>query len=302
MSSLSSSITARPLLRLADRHPALVMVTPALLVIFAVVLYPLGYAVWVSLHGARLGDLSGGSIGIDTYGDVLGDHRFWRSISVSAVFLVVAVAIELVLGMALALLFSQPAPGMAFLRGILILPVLLSPVIIGILWKLLLNQEFGVVNKALRAIGLPAAPWLTDPTWAKGSIVLMDVWQWTPFMALLLAAGLHSLPEEVLEAAHVDGARPVYRFRTIVVPLLARVIFVALAFRLVFALSTFATVYVLTQGGPDLATDLFSLFIHREGLRNFNTSYAAAASLVVLLMALTSFAVAFRSPLRKWEG
>lgn len=278
------------------------MVLPALLVILAVVLYPLVYALWTSFRGARLGNLSGGGFTLQTFQDVLTDHRFWRSMSVSAVFLLTAVAIELVLGMGLALLFSRRAPGMGVLRGILILPVLLSPVIVGVLWKLLLNQEFGLVNNVLRAVGLSAAPWLTDPRWAKVSIVLMDMWQWTPFMALLLTAGLQGLPSEVLEAAHVDGARPAHRLRTIVLPLMARVIFVALAFRLVFALSTFASVYVLTQGGPNLATDLFSLFIYREGLRNFNTSYAAAASLVVLVIAVALFALAFRSPLRKWEG
>ena len=278
------------------------MIVPALLVIGVVVIYPLVYAVWTSFHGARLGDLSGGGLTLQRYSEVFGDPRFWHSMGVSGLFLVCVVSIELVLGLALALLFSQPAPGMSVLRGILVLPVLMSPVIIGLLWKLVLNEQFGLVNTVLDGTGLPTAPWLSDTGWAKASIVVMDVWQWTPFMALLLAAGLHGLPREVLEAASVDGARPLTRFRTVVLPMLTKVIFISVAFRIVFALSTFASVFVLTQGGPNRATDLFSLFIYREGLQNFNTSYAAAASLVVLVIVLVSFTALFWSALRRWAS
>jgi multiple sugar transport system permease protein len=286
--------------RFGDRRARLTMIGPAFVTLIAVLIYPLGYTVWISLHNQKVGR-EAGSLTLERYGEVLTNGSFWHGMAVSAQFLVGAVALELVLGVLLALLISRPTPGMAVLRGLIILPVLLSPVIAGILFKLLLNEEFGVVNEMLGWVGLGPVEWLSHATQAKISIILMDAWQWTPFMALLIAAGIGSLPPEPLEAAAIDGARPWQRLRLVTLPMLSRVIFVTVAFRIVFALATLASVLVLNDGGPSQATNLFSLYVYQQGFQFFNTSYAAAASMVVMTIVLVLFAVCFGPLLRRWE-
>ncbi len=291
---------AARLARFGDRRARLTMIGPAFLALAVVLVYPLGYTVWISLHNQKVGR-DAGSLTLERYGEVLSSGSFWHAMSVSGIFLAGAIALELVLGVLLALLISRRAPGMALLRGLIILPVLLSPVISGILFKLLLNEEFGVINEIFGWVGLGPVEWLSHSAQARMSIILMDAWQWTPFMALLIAAGISGLPPDPLEAAAIDGARPWQRFRLVMLPMLSRVIFVTVAFRIVFALATLASVLVLNDGGPSQATNLFSLFVYQQGFQFFNTSYAAAASMVVMTIVLVLFTVGFGPLLRRWE-
>jgi len=161
--------------------------------------------------------------------------------------------------------------------------MLLSPIVVAIGWRLLYDTSYGVINGALAAIGVSAVPWLSSPKLALISLVLVDVWQWTPFVFLILLAGLAALPEEPYEAARIDGAGPWRQFRDITLPLLKPAILVALLLRTMDSLRLFDNVYILTRGGPGNSTETLSYFIYRTAFENFDLGYASAISFVVLL-------------------
>jgi multiple sugar transport system permease protein len=183
------------------------------------------------------------------------------------------------------------------MRALLLLPLMATPVSVGLVWKLMLNSDFGIIVHAGSALGAGDVPWLADPTMAVVSIILMDVWQWTPFMFLILLAGLEGLPADLFEAAEIDGANRWHVLVGITLPLMAPIIAIALVFRFMFAIATFDSVFVLTKGGPALATDLITLFIQREGLMNLNVASASAASFLVLIIVFVAIRLMFRGVL-----
>jgi multiple sugar transport system permease protein len=183
------------------------------------------------------------------------------------------------------------------MRAVLLLPVMATPVSVGLIWKLMLNSDFGILAGLGRMLGGSEILWLSDPTLAVASIVLMDVWQWTPFMFLILLAGLEGLPKEPVESAQVDGANRWQVLLFVTLPMMRRIIVIAMVFRLMFAIATFDTVYVLTKGGPARATDLITLFIQREGFVNLNIASASAISFLVLIAVLVITTVLFKRDL-----
>ena len=183
------------------------------------------------------------------------------------------------------------------MRALLLLPVMATPVSVGLIWKLMLNSDFGIVTDWGEVLGLGRILWLSDPLLAFISVVIMDVWQWTPFMFLILLAGLEGLPKEPFESAEVDGASAWQMLFWVTLPLMKRIIVIAIVFRLMFAIATFDTVYVLTKGGPARATDLVTLFIQREGFVNLNISLASAVSFLVLIAVLAATTILFKREL-----
>ena len=270
------------------------LLAPAFCYILLIVIYPLLYAVWASFTNLRLTKPATDFVWFDTYAAALGSGIVHDSLIVTAIFLVASVALELVLGLLLALSFHRMRRNHPLLRSLLLLPMMVTPVSVGLIWKLVLNSDFGVLTAAAQALGLGRVLWLSDPGLARVSIVLMDVWQWTPFMFLILLAGLESLPSEPLESAEVDGARWRHKLFLVTLPLLRRILTIAVVFRLMFAVATFDTVFVLTKGGPARATDLISLLIQREGLVNLNIAYAAALSFLLLVAVLVTVTLLFR--------
>lgn len=270
---------------------------PAFLFVTAVVIYPLLYALWASFRNLRLTSPRDSFVWFDAYADALSSSTYLESLWVTAIFLVVAIGLEFLIGFALALSFARMKGTHPIMRALLLLPVMATPVTVGLVWKLMLNSEFGLVTALGDGLGLGRILWLSDPTLALLSVILMDVWQWTPFVFLVLLAGLESLPRDPFDAAEVDGASAWQTLRYVTLPLMRRVIAVALAFRLMFAIATFDSVFVLTKGGPARATDIVSLLIHREGLVNLNISFAAATSFVLLILVLVTVTLLFRRSL-----
>jgi multiple sugar transport system permease protein len=268
--------------------------SPALCYILLIVIYPLCYALWASFTDLRLTSPRHGFVWLDTYADALGDEVFWDSLRATAVFLLAAVTLEFVLGLSLALSFRRMAGTHPVMRALLLLPMMVTPVSVGLVWKLMLNSEFGILTWLTDAVGLGRVLWLSEPALALVSIIVMDVWQWTPFMFLVLLAGLESLPREPFESAEVDGASGWQTLRLVTLPMLRRVSTVAVVFRLMFAVATFDSVFVLTKGGPARATDLVTLFIHREGFVNLNISFASAVSFLLLIAVLAVVTLLFR--------
>lgn len=267
---------------------------PAAVFLAVMLLYPLAYSLYASFTNMRMTSPLTRFVGLDTYAAVLSSESFRSSVWLTAVFLLGAITIEFLLGFALALSFKAMRRTHPMMRALLMLPLMATPVSVGLIWKLMLNSEFGIVTYAGQALGLGTLLWLADPIPSMVSVIVMDVWQWTPFMFLILLAGLEGLPEDVFEAAEVDGSRGIDQLLHVTLPLMSRIIVIALAFRVMFAIATFDTVFVLTKGGPARATDLITLLIQREGLVNLNVALASAMSFLVLLMVTAFSALTFR--------
>ena len=250
-----------------------------MLVLAALSIYPLLYLVKVSLtdaHGFTLGH----------YARLFQDRLFTVAAGQTLLYALVALTLEFVFGLALALLVDSLAHGRALVRVSLLAPMLLPPVVAAVIWRLIYNPEFGVLNGTLRQLGLHTQnlTWTSGRTSAMLSVIMVDVWQWTPFMFLLLTAGLQAIPSEPLEAARVDGAGYWRTLRDVVLPLLKPTILLALLLRSMDLLRIFDQIFILTQGGPGSATETVSLYIYRTAFRFSNFGYAAAMSFVGLVI------------------
>jgi multiple sugar transport system permease protein len=273
----------------AHSFPYLLLL-PACIVLAALTLYPTLYAIYLSLCNLGIGSPNPTFIGITNYVNIAADPLFWGSLQISAIFTAVAVVVEFVLGFALALLLSQRLVGIRLMRTFLIVPMVMTPVIVALTWRMFYNPTYGVLNFLLADVGIHGPDWLSDEHTALASVILVDVWQWTPFMFLILTAGLHSLPGELYEAARVDGARGWQLFRYITVPLLRQVIVTALVFRLIDCFNTFDIIYVLTSGGPGVATQTLVIYSFFQSFRWFHFGYASALAVIILaILSAVSF-------------
>ncbi len=268
--------------------PYLLLLAPAALILCAVLLYPLLYALRLSLFEFSLARpyLGETFVGLRNYVDIFTRADFWRALGRTLLLTGVAVNVELALGFGLALLMNRPLAGITVFRTMAALPVFLTPVAVGYTWKFILSTDFGVLNHVLGLAGFgPYSP-LGSVTAALPTIMVVDIWQHTPFALFLCLAGLKGLPPEPFEAARIDGATPWQVVRHLTIPLLRPVILVILAIRSYDVLKTFDTVYVLTGGGPADASTVLSVLLYREAFVQLNTGYAAALSWVVLLVTL----------------
>jgi multiple sugar transport system permease protein len=268
-------------------EPAL-YIAPAFIVLGLVLVYPLGYSVWLSLHKWNLRTFKEGApwVGLQNYVELAANADFRNALVVTFTFIVLAISAELIAGMGLALLLNRELKGKGIMRSLILIPMMCTNVVIGLTWRLLLNYQFGVVNYYLQRVGLPAVEWLSDPGWAMVSVVMVDFWNTTSFVCLMLLAGLQSLPEEPFEAARIDGASSLQQFRFLTLPLLKPIILVVLLWRFIDTFRIFDVIYLLTSGGPAKATETVSIFVHRYGFQSFNLSFSAAASFVMILIML----------------
>ena len=270
-------------------YAPLVWLAPAVLYLLAFTVYPLIYSVQVSFTVTAAGPVG---FTLANFTRLLRDRLFFISLGQTAVYTLAALLVEFVLGLALALLVDWGMRAgsrlMKPLRALLLVPLLLPPVVVAVIWRLIYNPDFGVLNGSLKSLGLNTSSltWIAGENTALASVILVDVWQWTPFMFLLLLAGLQALPVEPFEAARVDGASALETFRRLTLPLLKPVILVALLLRTMDLLRVFDQIFILTQGGPGFATETASLFIYRTAFRFYDFGYAAVLSFVVLAFTL----------------
>jgi multiple sugar transport system permease protein len=252
------------------------------------VVFPLAYTAWLSLTDA-FGAVNADTrfLGLTNYADALGDtRRFWPAVGRTAVFTVAAVALELVLGLALAMLLRRPFRGMRWMRTILMIPLLATPVAVGVLWLLILDPTVGIANALLGLVGIPPQPFLGSAAQSLPTLVLIDVWQWTPMMTLLLLAGLTTLPEEPEAAALVDGATAWQRFRLVTLPMLGTTIVTALVLRSVDALKTFDLIYATKGAGGGSSYEAETLNVYAYGITFDYSEYGLAAAVLVLFTVL----------------
>ncbi len=263
-----------------ERRQALLLVAPAVLVLAGVALYPLVAAVALSLQRVVLVFGEREFIGLDNYRFLLQDPRFWSALGNTAYFTLVAVSLELLLGLPLALLLHARFAGRGAFRAGILIPWAIPTVVSARLWAWLFNADYGLVNALLPG---PALNWLGSPRLALHAAILVDVWKTTPFVALLLLAGLQGIPEELFRAARVDGAGAWRTFRSVTLPLLRPALALALLFRALDAFRVFDALYVLTEGGPANTTETLSLYAYKTLMRSGDFGYGSTLAVATFL-------------------
>ncbi len=264
----------------AERRQALWMVAPVIAVLVGVAVYPILGAMWLSLHRRVLVFRVNELVGFDNYAFMLRDARFWSALGNTAYFTVVAVGLELLLALPLALLLNRAFPGRGILRAGVLIPWAIPTVVSAKLWAWLFNPEYGLINRLLPGADVN---WLGTPGHALHAAIVVDVWKTTPFVALLILAGLQGISEDLYKAARVDGASSWRIFRSITLPLLKPAILLALLFRTLDAFRVFDAIYVLTEGGPGNTTETLSIYAYKMLMRSGDFGYGSTLAVVTFL-------------------
>jgi len=271
-----------------DKYLAYIFLLPIIILLGSFTLFPISYATGISFFKWRLGGREISFVGTQNYLRVLTDPLFWTSLQNTIVFMIASVSLEMFLGFWIALLLYQGFKGARLIETAILIPMMVSPVVVGVMFMMMYHTDYGIINFLLRSVGFSGLPWLESPSLALWAIILADVWQQTPFVVLLLFAGLQALPTEPLEAAMVDGASRWQILRHITIPLLQKIIFVALTVRLIVSLRVFDKVWILTRGGPGSSTYVLNLLGYEKALRQFRIGESSA---LVILMLLITFGI-----------
>jgi len=280
----------------------LAFIAPAAIFLLLVMGYPISYLVRHSLNKENFANPAAGAtfIGFGNYTSLLQDPEFWQSTRTTALIVVFAVALEFLLGLILALLLQRVLAGRRLLIALMLIPSMMMPIAVGLMWRFMLDDSYGMVSYYLSRVGLTGPDGMVKGSLlgtahtALASIVLTDVWEWTPFMALILLAGLQSLPTEPFEAAAVDGASAWQEFRHVTIPLLRSAITVALLIRIADAMRILDIVFSMTNGGPANATQTAQLYTYRTGFEQFNIGLAYAQVVLVVSATIVVCAMIFR--------
>ena len=264
---------------------------PGLVVLIGILIFPIGFMIRLSLSSWDTFYPGLDFIGIDNYIRLFtDDSRFWESFFRLSFLSITTVFLQYIIGFSLALMVWRDIIFKRFFRVLFLIPMMTTPVIMTVIWRTFFHESLGPVNDVLSIFGI-APPWLTNEHLAKVTIIIVEVWQWTPFMFLLLLAGLLSLPKEPFLAASVDGAGPVRKFIYVTFPLMAPISIGAIIIRLIEASKIMDTVYVLTSGGPGTSTETSSYYIFVKGLREFQFGYSAALSFTYLIIMIISLTI-----------
>ncbi len=276
-----------------SRWASALFVGPAVLVMAAACLYPVLSAFQLSLFDWSMGTpwSSARWVGIDNFVSAFSNPRVWSSLWTTLMFAAVCVSIEMALGIGLALALEHPVRGMAFFRTLFILPMMIAPIAVGLTWRYLFDAQFGLINAVLALFGISAKIWLADPQLAFISIVIADVWQWTPFVFIMVIAALANVDSAVIEASRIDGASWFQMTFLVKLPMIMHVIAITLMMRLIDAFRVLEVIYVLTFGGPGDSTEILSLHIYKTAFIGQQLGVAGAVSVLLLVVvALLSWA------------
>jgi len=272
--------------RWLERNLQWIFPAPALLALGLLMVFPLGYTVYLSLHEWYASSVLGPRfIGLGNYVDLLvRDERFWPALGRTLELTAGSVVLALALGLGIAHLLIRPFPGRGIARTIFLLPMIATPVAMALVWMTMMSPTIGVLNYVLRSLGLPASAWVASPRMVIPSLLIVETWMWTPMVALILLAGLASLPPEPFESALVDGASGWQVFWHVTLPLLRSTIVVAALFRTIDALKIFDIVYVMTEGGPGFASETLNLYVFQTSFKYLHLGYASA--LIVIFFSI----------------
>jgi multiple sugar transport system permease protein len=280
-----SDATARARRVGSERRLATLLLLPSVGFLLLMTIFPTIYSLWMSMQQYNLSrpDLAN-FVGGRNYVQLLSDDIFWKAVRTTLLFSGSVLILQFLVGFFIANLFDQERRGMNVLRTLFIIPVFASPVALGLTWRYMYQPGYGLINHLLESAGLPRINWLASTEWALPAVIAVDVWQWTPFVALILLAGIQSISPEITEAAELDGLTRFQYLRRIVLPLLTPIIVVVGLIRLIDALKTFDLIYIITRGGPGTATYTLPLHAYATGFASFLMGPSAAIAWVVVII------------------
>lgn len=265
-------------------HFILIMLIPAIVLLAGLILVPFLIGLGLSFTDYILSMPPARFAGFDNYVTLLSSSEFWASLRVTLIFTISSVALQTALGLGLAVLLHEETQGVPYLRAIYLLPMAVTPIAAVFTFRMMFNPSLGVFNHLLTSIGLPAQDWLGTANMAMISLILLDTWQHTPFILLIIAGGLASLPQDPYEAAKIDGATAWQTFRMITLPLLKPFLAIALLFRSIDAFKTFDIIYVLTAGGPGTSTTTLNMLAYKQAIEFVSLGYGATIAIVMLII------------------
>jgi multiple sugar transport system permease protein len=276
-------------------------IAPAVVLIVAVIIFPWAFTLWMSLFEWRIGSKAS-FVGLENYTALASNKRFIESIAHTLYFTLLAVVLPLVFGTIAALIFHRKVPMRGLLRGAFIMPMMATPVAVALVWTMMFHPQQGVLNYLLSLVGLPPSRWVYSPRWVIPSLVLVEIWHWTPLVMLIVLGGLASLPVEPMESALIDGATGWQTFRYITFPLLVPFLTVAGVIRTIDALKAFDTIFVISQGGPGTASETINIYLYLQAFSFYNIGSASAVVVVffVLVVALSLTLLVLRER-QKWQ-
>lgn len=273
---------------------------PALLIVLIISIFPLVYSLTTSFMSMRLVPPTPARfVGFGNYIELLGNPRFWHVAGTTTLIAFISVGLQYVIGLSVALALNARVPGEGLFRFVFLLPMLVAPVAVALIARQVLNPTMGPLNEFMTFLGFPNLPFLTQTSWALGSIIVVEVWQWTPFVILMLLAGLQTLPEDVYEAAALENASAWQQFRDITFPMLLPVSVAVVFIRLIESYKIIDTVFVMTGGGPGVSTETLTLFAYQEGFKKFNLGYTSALSFLFLIV-ITVIGMVYLAVLRPY--
>jgi multiple sugar transport system permease protein len=285
--SISTAVSAlQTQRRFGERNFKYLLVVPSIFVLLLIGIFPLVYLLLVSFQGITMTEVDTSFVGLRNYAQLFHDRRLWESLLHTVIFTVVALPLELVLGLGLAQLFLDRLPGRQVFIALLVLPVVVSPIVSGATWSLMFDHRFGPINQIIGWIvgHETTLLWTINPDLVYPAILAAEVWQWTPFMFLLLLAALANVDKSQLEAAAIDGAGYWRTFFRIVLPAIWPVMAIAILIRGLDLFRLFDIVWALTKGGPGTSTETISIFTYVKGFQQFETSYTGAVALLIIVL------------------
>lgn len=286
-----------------ERHFGQLLPLPAVLSIALLIIFPLAFNLYMSLQTWFVSSATPPKyVGLRNFVEIFGkDARFWNSMWITVQFTVITVLLELVLGLAIAVYLHRDFRGRGVVRTVMLLPMVSTPVAVALIWVIMFNPSLGILNYLLSLVGMKPLLWLGHPRTALPSLIFMDIWKWTPFMVLILHAGLQSLPLTPFEAALIDGASRWQLFRYVTLPLLRPTVAVALIFRTMDSLKTFDTIYVMTEGGPNNASEVLNIYVFQTGFKYFHIGYASALAVILIVFVFAVNLLLIRVRERSWS-
>ncbi|TCS03174.1 MULTISPECIES: sugar ABC transporter permease [unclassified Rhizobium] len=263
-------------------------VVPALVVIAAVIVFPWVFTLWMSVNSWTLGQPVVFA-GLDNYARLLVDMRFWESLWHTALYTFLAVVAPLFLGTLAALIFDAQFPFRGLLRGIFVMPMMATPVAIALVWTMMFHPQLGVLNYLLSLIGIGPQEWIYNQNSVIPSLVLVETWQWTPLIMLIVLGGLAAVPREPYESAEIDGANAWQKFRYLTLPMIAPFLMIGVIIRSIDAVKSFDIIYAMTQGGPGTASETINIYLYNTAFSYYDIGYGSAMAVVffVIIVALS---------------
>ncbi|MND64057.1 Inner membrane ABC transporter permease protein YcjO [compost metagenome] len=263
-------------------------VIPALVVISAVIVFPWVFTLWMSVHRWTLGQEQS-FIGFDNYIRLASDVRFWESLWHTLIYTVLSVVAPLFLGTLAALVFDAQFPLRGFLRGVFVMPMMATPVAIALVWTMMFHPQLGVLNYLLSFIHIGPLEWIYNQSTVIPSLVLVETWQWTPLVMLIVLGGLAAVPREPYESAEIDGANAWQKFRYLTMPMIAPFLMIAVIIRSIDAVKSFDIIYAMTQGGPGTASETINIYLYNTAFAYYDIGYGSAMAVVffIIIVALS---------------